>query len=113
MSKTELVEWIIMILIIVLWWPVVFMGWGPASYQYPLSIVSFATLIAILRNRLKRLNQGFQVSEEMMAARYKAEEMARGGKPSLDEKKPPDVSGQPPFMPPPTPPDDERHNGNG
>ncbi len=112
MSKTELVEWTVMILIIVLWWPVVFMAWGPAWYQYPLSVVSFGALLVIFRNRLRRLNQGFQVSEEMMEARHKAEEMARGGRPSLDEKEAPDVSEQLPFMPPPVPPDDERRNGN-
>jgi len=99
MSKTELVEWIAMILVIVLWWPMLFFDWAPAYYRYPLYVVSVVVLLAVFRARLRRLNEGFRVSETMMDARRRAEDAARGGKPSLDEKEPPDVTGQLPFMP--------------
>ncbi|MBP8952304.1 MAG: hypothetical protein KBI47_07930 [Armatimonadetes bacterium] len=92
MTRVELLEWLTMIAIIVLWWPVVFVGWAPGFYRYPLYVVSAVSLVAIFRNRLKRLNEGFSESELMMEARRRAEDEARGGKPSLDEKQPPDVS---------------------
>lgn len=94
MTRVELLEWLTMIAIILLWWPVVFAGWAPPFYRYPLYVVSAVSLIVIFRNRLSRLNDGFRESEMMMDARRKAEDEARGGKPSLDEKQPPDVSGR-------------------
>ena len=108
MTRVELVEWITMIAIIVLWWPVIFAGWAPSYYRYPLYVISFVVLVVILRNRLKRLNEGFAVSEEMMDAQRKVEQAARGGKPALDEKAPPDVSDQLPFTPPGGPSEDRR-----
>ena len=99
MNRTELAEWIVMILVIVLWWPVVFADWSPEYYRYPLYVFSFVSLVGILVLRLRRLNEGFKVSEGMMQQKIAAEEQARGGKPSLDEKAPPDVSGKVPFIP--------------
>ena len=105
MTRSELSEWIAMILIIILWWPPLFAGWFPDWYRYCLYLLSFVVLGGIFVRRLRRVNEGFRMSEGMMQAKIAAEEQARGGKPSLDEKTPPDVSGQVPFMPPPAPRD--------
>jgi hypothetical protein len=56
-------------------------------------VISAGALIGIFVRRLKRVNQGFSESENMMAARRAMEDQLRGGKPTLDEKRPPDVSG--------------------
>lgn len=97
MSRTELIEWLVMILVIVLWWPLIFTDWGPTYYRFPLYAFSAVSLIAILVRRVARMQEGFAVSEQMMRAKIAAEEQARGGKPLLDEKKPPDVSDRLPF----------------
>jgi len=109
MSKTEWAEWIAMIVIIVLWWPVLFSPWAPDYYRYGLSVLSAATLITIFVRRIGRMNKGFSESENMMAAKRAMEDQLRGGKPSLDEKRPPDVSGHMPVGPGETPerPEDE------
>ena len=105
MSRSELAEWIVMILVIILWWPVIFLGWAPRFYQYPLYVFSAVSLLVIFVRRLGRMNEGFRDSEGMMRTKIAAEEQARGGRPSLDEKAPPDVSSQLPFMPGGRPPD--------
>lgn len=102
MSKSELAEWLVMILIILVWWPPIFFNWGPAWYMTGLYAISGVGLMAILIRRLRRMQEGFEVSEQMMRTKIAAEEQARGGKPSLDEKQPPDVSAQLPFTQDPT-----------
>ncbi len=107
MSKSELAEWLAMILVIVLWWPILFFNWGPAPYRIFLYAYSILALGIILVRRWRRVNEGFAVSESMMRAKLAAEEQARGGKPSLDEKRPPDVSDRLPFAPPASPPPEQ------
>lgn len=108
MSRTEWVETIAMILIIVLWWPVIFLGWGPPYYRGPLTVVSVVVVLAIFIVRLRRVNQGFSQSERLMQIRFEAEKKARGGDPSLDETRPPDVSSQLPFLSPKAPPSEDK-----
>lgn len=116
MSRAELIEWLVMILVIVLWWPLVFTEWGPQYYRYPLYVFSAVSLVTILVRRVARMQEGFAVSEKMMRAKIAAEEAARGGKPPLDERQPPDVSDQLPFVAGPSPEDeqdkDERDDGD-
>ena len=107
MSRAELIEWLVMILVIVLWWPLIFTDWGPTYYRFPLYAFSAVSLIAILLRRLARMQEGFAVSEQMMRAKIAAEEQARGGKPRLDEDKPPDVSDRLPFLTAAPPEDQE------
>lgn len=97
MSRIELAEWLAMILIIVLWWPLIFSTWGPAWYRYPLIAVSAVALVAIFIRRLKLVNDGFRMSEQMMQARFEAERKARGGDPDLSEQTPPNVMNQLPL----------------
>jgi hypothetical protein len=99
MTRAEWTEWIVMIAIILLWWPVLFWGWMPDYYRYGLTVVSAGALITIFVRRLRRMNQGFSESERMMAAKRAMEDQLRGGKPTLDEKRPPDVSDKLPFGP--------------
>lgn len=106
MSRIELAEWLAMILVIVLWWPVVFAAWGPPWYRIPLTVGSLVILGLIFRRRLALLNQGFSESERMMQMRFEAEKRARGGDPDLSEKRPPDVSDQLSFLRPSSAPED-------
>jgi hypothetical protein len=97
MSRIELVEWLAMILIIVLWWPLVFTTWGPDWYRYPLIAFSVISLAAIFIRRMNLVREGFRISEQMMQARFEAERQARGGDPDLNERTPPDVLHQLPL----------------
>ena len=94
MTRSEFIEWLLMLLIIILWWPVLFGSWSADWYRWSLTVFSAVTLSVIFVRRLKKVNEGFEMSESMMRARIAAEEQARGGKPSLDEKTPPDVTGK-------------------
>jgi hypothetical protein len=90
-----------MIVVIILWWPVIAMGWwAPPHYRYPLIAFSVVTLGTIFVLRVRRVNAGLAESENMMQARFHAERMARGGDPDLAERTPPDVLDQLPFVPP-------------
>ncbi len=100
MPRYEVLEWVAMILVIVLWWPPLFMGWFPDWYRVSLYALSALTVLVVFVRRLRRVNEGLAMSEQMMQTRFAAEEKVRGGKPSLDEKAPPDVTGELPLMPP-------------
>ncbi len=73
MPREEIVEWMVMIAIIVTWWPMVFLGWGPAYYKYPLYAVSFIALAIIFARRLRRVHAGLAESERMKQAAPKSE----------------------------------------
>lgn len=106
MSRIELAEWLGMILIIVLWWPLIFTNWGPEWYRYPLIAVSTVTVVAIFIRRVRLVNEGFRLSEQMMQARFEAERRARGKDPDLSEQTPPDVLNQ---LPLPRPDGHDKH----
>ncbi len=73
MPRAELIEWAVMLAIIVGWWPMVFFGWGPAYYKYPLYAVSFIALGIIFVRRLRRTREGLEESERMKQAAPKSE----------------------------------------
>ena len=73
MPRTELIEWIVMLAIIVAVWPIVFLGWGPAYYKYPLYAVSFIALAIIFIRRLRRTRDGLAESERMKQGAPKSE----------------------------------------
>ncbi len=73
MPRAELIEWAVMLAIIVGWWPMVFLGWGPAYYKYPLYAVSFIALGIIFIRRLRRVHTGLKESERMKQAAPKSE----------------------------------------
>ncbi|HCU33902.1 MAG TPA: hypothetical protein DGT21_00230 [Armatimonadetes bacterium] len=74
MSRTELVEWIVIIGTIVAWWPRIFLGYDPLWYHILIYYVSLPVLVIILVRRFRANEAGFRVSEEMLKAQ-------RGGRP--------------------------------
>ncbi len=68
MDRSELAEWIVMLLVIVMWWPPLLFGWGPDWYRYPLYVVSIVTLSYILARRWRRMQEGLRHSQQMLDA---------------------------------------------
>ena len=84
MSRDELIEGIIMILIIIGFWPVVFLGWFPDPYKYAYYGISGVIVLLIFILRLGRVRAGLKYSRTMRDLRDQAQS---GGRPM-------------PFMPP-------------
>ena len=73
MAPGELGEWLVMIGIVLACWPIVFLGWGPAYYKYPLYSISFIALAIIFIRRLRRTREGLEESERMRQADPRSE----------------------------------------
>ncbi len=78
MSRDELIEGIIMLLIIIGFWPVVFLGWFPDAYKYGYYGISGALVFLIFIRRLARVRAGLKYSRKM---RDLQEEAQSGGRP--------------------------------
>ncbi len=65
MARGELIEWIVMLAIIVAVWPIVFFGWAPPYYRFPLYAISLIALVIIFLRRLRRTREGLEESERM------------------------------------------------
>jgi hypothetical protein len=65
MDRTELIEWIIIILCVVLWWPLMF-HFNPAWYRTLLYVGEPIVLLVILIRRFRRMKSGFDYSEQVM-----------------------------------------------
>lgn len=110
MHWREVVEWIVILLIIVAWWPRIFLGYGhdydPMWYHVLTHYISPLILIIIVILRWRRMQAGFRYSEEMM----KQQQLGRPGpdKDGQDAGAGKDA-GRPslPFMPPPTETEDD------
>ncbi|MFO7947026.1 MAG: hypothetical protein R6V19_09435 [Armatimonadota bacterium] len=66
MSRRELVEWIVILVIIVAWWPRIFLGYDPLWYHALVYWVSPVILIVIFLQRFRRMQAGFEHSERMI-----------------------------------------------
>ena len=77
MSRAELIEAIIMIAIIIGFWPVVFLGWFPDLYKYVYYGVSGVLVILIFIRRLARVRAGLKYSRQMRDLRDQAQSSAR------------------------------------
>ena len=75
-TREELWEWIVMIAIIISWWPRLFLGWSNPAYLVLIYVVDPVILIVIFRRRLKRMNEGFDHSKSIIDATQKAREEA-------------------------------------
>ncbi len=73
MAPGELAEWIVMIAIVVGWWPIVFFGWAPPYYRFPLYSISLIALVIIFLRRLRRIREGLEESERMKQGAPKSE----------------------------------------
>jgi len=74
MSRSELAEWVVIIGIIVAWWPRIFFGYDPLWYHILIYYFSLPILVIILVRRFRANEAGFRVSEDMLKAQ-------RGGRP--------------------------------
>lgn len=72
MQRTELIEWIVMIGVIVAWWPRVFMGYDPLWYHVLVYYVTPLALIVIFVRRYRRMEKGLEYSQKVMDERHKA-----------------------------------------
>lgn len=77
MSRDELIEGIIMILIIIGFWPVVFLGWFPDAYKYAYYGICGVLVILIFMRRLARVRAGLKYSRTMRDLRDQAQSGAR------------------------------------
>jgi len=72
MERKELVEWIVILAIIVAWWPHVFLHFDQLWYHVLIYYVSPLALVYIFVRRLRRMQEGFEYSQKVVDARHKA-----------------------------------------
>jgi hypothetical protein len=66
MARDELVEWIIIILSVVLWWPRLFLGYDPLWYHVTIYYLVPIALVAIFVRRYRRMKAGLEYSEKVV-----------------------------------------------
>lgn len=105
MKWAEVAEWIVIMLIIVLWWPRIFLGYGynhdPMWYHILTHYVSPLVLIVIVLRRWRRMQEGFDYSEEML------KHMPGAGSESRHNSDAKSKHGTPPSLPFAPPSDEE------
>lgn len=72
MERRELIEWIVIIAIIVAWWPRIFLGFDPPWYHALIYYVSPLVLIIIFVGRLRKMQEGLAYSQKVMDERHRA-----------------------------------------
>ena len=70
MSRGELAEWLLMIGVIVSWWPLIFLGWSPVAYRVGLYAGSGVILAVILVRRVLRLQEGLLYSRRIIQQQH-------------------------------------------
>ena len=103
MSRRELVEWILILLIIIAWWPRVFLGYDPLWYHILIYYLAPVVLILIFVRRFRAMQEGFDYSERMMKAQRPTQTLDSG---LSDQKQQSPPSSPLPFMAPPEEDDD-------
>lgn len=64
MERNELIEWIIIILCVIAWWPLIFLGFNPRWYHILIYYVTPLILVAITVRRYRRMKAGLEYSEQ-------------------------------------------------
>ena len=72
MERRELIEWVVIIAIILAWWPRIFVGYDPPWYNVLIYWVSPLVLIYILVIRFRRVQAGLEQSEKILDAQHRA-----------------------------------------
>ncbi len=70
MSRGELAEWLLMIGVIVSWWPLIFLGWSPLAYRVGLYGGSAIILGVILVRRILRVHEGLMYSRRIIQQQH-------------------------------------------
>jgi hydrogenase-4 membrane subunit HyfE len=73
MERDELWEWLALIAVIMLWWPLILFGWFPLWYRICVYVVSAVVVIVVLIRRIRRVREGLRYSEEILEAQRKAQ----------------------------------------
>jgi|WetSurMetagenome_2_1015567.scaffolds.fasta_scaffold1771258_2 hypothetical protein len=76
MEKSEMWEWVIILLCVVGWWPRIFLNYDPLWYHLLIYYVAPIVLIVIAVRRYRRMKAGLDYSEHMLS----------GGSPNRDPK---------------------------
>jgi hypothetical protein len=66
MHRSELIEWIISIACILLWWPRIFSGYDPVWYHLVIYYLVPLTLLVIFFRRYGRMKAGLKYSEDSL-----------------------------------------------
>ncbi len=103
MSRRELVEWILIVLIIIAWWPRIFLGYDPLWYHILIYYLAPLVLILVFVRRFRAMQEGFEYSEQMMKAQRPTQLLDPD---SSDAKQQSPPSSPLPFMAPPEEDDD-------
>ena len=72
MDRQEIVEWALIILVILAWWPRIFLGYDPTWYHVLTHYVSPIVLAIILVRRYRRVQAGFEYSRKIVDAQHQA-----------------------------------------
>lgn len=72
MERHELIEWAVIILVILAWWPKIFLGFEADWYHVLTHYVSPIVLVIILVRRYRRVQEGFEYSRKIVDAQQQA-----------------------------------------
>jgi hypothetical protein len=107
MNRVEVIEWIVIMLVIVSWWPRIFLGYGynhdPMWYHLLTHYVSPLVLIVIVLRRWRRMQEGFHYSEEMLQHQQMGKPGSESGETQSADGRTPSL----PFVPPSASEDDD------
>lgn len=66
MSRDEIIEWAVIILSVVLWWPRLFLNYDPLWYHLLIYYAVPVALIVIFVRRYRRMKAGLEYSEKVV-----------------------------------------------
>jgi hypothetical protein len=88
-TRGELVEALVIIIVIIAWWPLIFLNFHAIVYRVALYVGSFVALGIILYRRWHRLDEGFRHSQKIVDQQHL---LRYGPRPPLTLHGPPDES---------------------
>ncbi len=80
MSRDEIIEWVIILLCVVVWWPRLFMNYDPLWYHVLIYYLVPLALIIIAVRRYRRMKAGLEYSEKVVQSQRYGQQP-----PSLDD----------------------------
>lgn len=66
MSRAETLEAVAMLVIIVAWWPAIFLRWDALWYRVPLYVLSLMGVLVIFVRRIRRLHEALGYSRRLI-----------------------------------------------
>jgi len=65
MERNELIEWIVIILCVIAWWPLIFWNFNPLWYHLLIYYGAPLALVLIFIRRHRRMKAGLEYSEQV------------------------------------------------